>query len=468
MVFSSLTFIYVFLPVVMGLYYLAPKKLKNPVLLLEGIVFYAWGEPIYIIVIMTTTIMDYIYGRLMDRYRGNQKLLRTLIILSVATNIGILAVFKYSSFLIQNMNLLLHTSIPDPHIPLPVGVSFHTFQSMSYTIDMYWGNIAVQKNLVNFCTYVTLYPQMVAGPIVRYNEVEHDIDKRTVNFTTLSEGVTLFVQGLAKKVLLANNIGDVWNTIRAIPPGQLTVASAWFGILCFTFQIYFDFSGYSDMACGLGKMLGFTFPQNFNYPYMSKSVTDFWRRWHITLGAWFRAFVYIPMGGNRRGKLKQLRNILVVWCLTGLWHGASWNYVLWGLYFAFLLILEKFVLKRFLSNLPNLLKMAYSFFFVVIGWVFFEFENLHQLGGYFSVLFGFHSAGLANSQTVYWVYTNALIFIVCCLFSTTIPLKLLQRLKKASGRFVSVMTPVTQVAAMIACTAYLVNSTYNPFLYFRF
>ncbi|MDR3645670.1 MAG: MBOAT family O-acyltransferase, partial [Clostridia bacterium] len=283
MVFSSLTFIYVFLPVVMAIYYATPKKYKNLVLLLEGMLFYAWGEPVYIIVVMASTLMDYFYGRLMHRHRENPHVMKSLLIISVVSNVGILAVFKYSSFLIANLNLIFHLNIPDPHIPLPVGVSFHTFQSMSYTIDMYMGNIAVQNNVINFCTYVTLFPQMVAGPIVRYSEVEHEIDKRVVNLETLSAGVKLFVIGLAKKVLLANNIGVVWDTIRALPAQRLTVTGAWFGILCFTFQIFFDFSGYSDMAVGLGKMLGFDFPKNFNYPYLAKSISDFWRRWHITL-----------------------------------------------------------------------------------------------------------------------------------------------------------------------------------------
>ena len=468
MVFSSLTFLYVFMPVVMSIYYLTPKKFRNVVLLLEGMVFYAWGEPVYIIVVMASTVMDYLYGRLMNRHRANRKAMRGLIILSVVSNLGILAVFKYSSFLITNIDRAFGLSIPDPHIPLPVGVSFHTFQSMSYTIDMFFGNIAVQRNLVNFCTYVTLFPQMVAGPIVRYSEVEHDIDKRVINLSTLDAGIRLFIRGLSKKVLLANNIGAVWSTIQAAQASSLTVVQSWFGILCFTFQIYFDFSGYSDMAIGLGKMLGFTFPQNFNYPYMSKSITEFWRRWHITLGMWFRSYVYIPLGGNRCGKIKQIRNLLVVWFLTGLWHGASWNFVLWGFYFGVLIILEKFVFHSFLGKVPDSLRHAGTFFLIVCGWVFFEFESMPKVFAYFGAMFGIGSAGLINGQTVYQLYTNALIFAVCALFSTDLPVRLYEAAKARASRAVAVLTPAAQAAAMFLSTVFLVDASYNPFLYFRF
>lgn len=468
MVFSSLTFLYLFMPVVLSIYYITPKRFKNLVLLLEGMLFYAWGEPVYIIVVMASTIMDYIYGRLMDRHKGNRKTMKALIIISVVSNLGILAVFKYSSFLIGNLNLIFGLNIPDPHIPLPVGVSFHTFQSMSYTIDMFFGNIAVQRNLINFCTYVTLFPQMVAGPIVRYSEVEHDIDKRVVNLASLDAGIKLFIRGLSKKVLLANNIGAVWSIIKAQQPSSLTLTQAWFGIICFTFQIYFDFSGYSDMAIGLGRMLGFTFPQNFNYPYLSKSITEFWRRWHITLGMWFRSYVYIPLGGNRCGKGKQIRNLLIVWFLTGLWHGASWNFVIWGLYFGLLIILEKFVLKEALHSVPGFLRNAGTFVLIVCGWVFFEFDSMPHVFSYFRAMFGIDSSGLINSQTLYQMYTNALLFIVCALFSTDLPAKALAYLKQKAARAIGILTPVAQGAALILSTAFLVDASYNPFLYFRF
>lgn len=468
MVFSSLTFLYVFFPIVMAAYYAAPKKMKNLVLLIEGIVFYAWGEPVYILVIMATTLMDYVYGLLMSKHRDNKKLMKLLIIISVVTNIGILCVFKYSSFLIGNLNYFLHLNIPDPHIPLPVGVSFHTFQSMSYTIDMFLGNIAVQRNVINFCTYVTLFPQMVAGPIVRYTEVEHDIDKRILSLDNFSAGIKQFIMGLAKKVLLANNIGAVWSVIKANNASDLTVVGAWFGILCFTFQIFFDFSGYSDMAIGLGRMLGFKFPQNFNYPYLSKSISEFWRRWHITLGMWFRSYVYIPLGGNRCSKLKQIRNLAVVWFLTGLWHGASWNFVIWGLYNGAIIIAEKFWLRKYLEKLPKLLQITYAFVLVVLGWVFFEFDDILKAFAFFGAMFGVKCSGFINSQTIYWIITNLAIFIICAVFSTTIPAKIIARIRNKSEKFVHVMTPVLQAAALIVSTVYLVDASYNPFLYFRF
>ncbi|HEX3027278.1 MAG TPA: MBOAT family O-acyltransferase [Clostridia bacterium] len=468
MVFSSLTFLYVFMPIVMSVYYIAPKRLRNLVLLIEGMVFYAWGEPVYIIVVMASTIMDYIYGRLMDRHKENRRMMKFLIVISVVSNLGILAVFKYSSFLIGNLNYFFHLSIPDPHIPLPVGVSFHTFQSMSYTIDMFFGNIAVQRNLVNFCTYVTLFPQMVAGPIVRYSEVEHEIDKRVINLDTLDQGVKLFIRGLAKKVLLANNIGAAWSAVQSQQASSLTLVQSWFGILCFTFQIYFDFSGYSDMAIGLGKMLGFSFPRNFNYPYLSKSITEFWRRWHITLGMWFRNYVYIPLGGNRCSRLKQIRNLLIVWFLTGLWHGASWNFVIWGVYFGVIIILEKFVLHSLLEKIPTPLRIVGTFCLIVCGWVFFEFESLPRAISFFGVMFGVHGAGVINSATIYQLYNNALIFIICAVFSTDLPAKGYRYLKQRAEKTVGWLTPVAHAAVMLLSTAFLVDASYNPFLYFRF
>lgn len=468
MVFSSLTFLYVFFPIVMTLYYAAPKKYKNIVLLLEGMVFYAWGEPVYILVVMASTVMDYCYGRLMEKHRDDRRVMRLLIVISVVSNLGILAVFKYSSFLIGTVNFVFGLQLPDPHIPLPVGVSFHTFQSMSYTIDLYLGNIAVQRNLIDFCTYVTLFPQMVAGPIVRYSEVGHELEKRVVNLDTLEQGIRRFVKGLSKKVLLANNIGAVWSVIQAADPASLTVARAWLGILCFTFQIYFDFSGYSDMAIGLGKMLGFTFPENFKHPYLSKSITEFWRRWHITLGMWFRNFLYIPLGGNRCSKIKQIRNLLVVWFLTGLWHGASWNFVIWGLYNGLLIIAEKFLLRPKLEKVPAPLRVAGTFTLVVCGWVFFEFENISRAFGYFGAMFGIHCAGLIDSQTVYQLYTNALLLVVCAVFCTDLPSRAVAAFRRASSRAARAAAPIATSLLMLLSTAFLVDATYNPFLYFRF
>lgn len=476
MVFSSLTFIYAFLPLMMAIYYAVPKKAKNLVLLAEGLLFYAWGEPLYIIVVVLSTIMDYFYGILMDKHRENRRAMKGLILLSVVTNVGILAVFKYSSFLIGSVNAVFHTAIPDPHIPLPMGISFHTFQSMSYTIDMYFGTIAVQRNVVDFCTFVTLYPQMIAGPIVRYKDVENEIDprRRTVDLNALAEGVARFMKGLAKKVLLADNVGAVWSTIQNTSVSRLSVLGAWFGILCFTFQIFFDFSGYSDMAIGLGRMLGFRIPENFNYPYLATSVSEFWRRWHITLGMWFRSYVYIPLGGNRCSRLKQIRNLLVVWALTGLWHGASWNFVLWGTYYGVFIILEKFLLRPLLEKLPRALQVLYTFLLVVFGWVLFEFDDAH--GGvlaafrYFGAMFGANGAGLIDGRTIYWMYTSAAAFCLCALFCTRLPAKALGKLRAAprGAQLVRIATPAAEALGLVVCTAYLVSSTFHPFLYFRF
>lgn len=459
---------YVFLPFVMMIYYATPKRYKNIVLLIEGLIFYAWGEPVYIIVVLLSTIMDYIYGLLMDKHRDNKKMMKLLIIISVVSNVGILAVFKYSSFIVNSVNAVFGTSIPDPKIPLPVGISFHTFQSMSYTIDLFFGNIAAQRNLINFCTYVTLFPQMVAGPIVRYTEVEHEIDKRKVNFTTLDEGIRWFIKGLTKKVLLANNIGAVWNTVSALKVADLTVVQSWFAILCFTFQIYFDFSGYSDMAVGLGKMLGFDFPQNFNYPYLSKSISDFWRRWHITLGMWFKCFVYIPLGGNRCSVAKQIRNLLIVWALTGLWHGASWNFVLWGLYSGIFIILEKFVFKKFLEKIPSAIRINVTFILIVFSWVLFEHDNVADAFTYYGAMFGVGTKSFIDGATLYQMYTNAAIFAACALFSTDLPKKLYEWARDKFTKAIHVVTPVAELASVVVCTAFLVDASYNPFLYFRF
>jgi alginate O-acetyltransferase complex protein AlgI len=459
---------YVFLPFVMIVYYSVPKRFKNVVLLLESLLFYAWGEPVYIIVILLSTIMDYIYGRLMDNHRDNKKIMKLLITISVVTNVGILAVFKYSSLFVNTINSIFSLSIPDPKIPLPIGISFSTFQSMSYTIDLYMGNIVAQKSLINFCTYVTMFPQLVAGPIVRYTDVQDEIGTRRIDFSRIEEGVRFFVKGLAKKVLLANNIGAVWSSIQNLEPSSMTVVQSWFGILCFTFQIFFDFSGYSDMAVGLGKMLGFDFPQNFNYPYLSKSISEFWRRWHITLGMWFRSFVYIPLGGNRCSVLKQIRNLLIVWALTGLWHGASWNFVLWGLYSGLFIILEKFVFRKFLDKIPSVIRIVTTFILVVFSWVLFEHDNVTGAFTYYGAMFGVGTKSFIDSATVYQLYTNAFIFIVCALFSTTIPKKLYELAKAKFSKAFKVIVPLAEVATVLVCTAFLVDASYNPFLYFRF
>lgn len=467
LVFSSLTFLYFFLPIVLLLYFIVPMKVKNVIILISGLLFYAWGEPIYIVVMIISSSIDYVAGRLLHKFDDKKKLRLVLLLVSLSMNLGILAVFKYSSFLIGNVNGIFGTSFIDPKLPLPIGISFYTFQSMSYTIDMYMRKIKVQKSLLNFMSYVSLFPQIVAGPIVRYEDVQNEMETRTINTTKVAEGIGMFVKGLAKKVILANNIGLIWTAVRVMDFNTISTATAWIGILAFTFQIYFDFSGYSDMAVGLGKMLGFNFPQNFNYPYIAKSISEFWRRWHITLGSWFRSYVYIPMGGNRKGLPKTIRNLVVVWMLTGLWHGASWNFILWGLYFGVLIILERLFLGKLLEKMPGFISRAYAFILVVFGWVLFEITDLGQAFSYFKAMFG-GTGVVIDSASKYLLETNLIIFAICIIASTQIIKKLYEKISSLKGNVIQYVMPVIQFATMIVCTAYLVDATYNPFLYFRF
>lgn len=466
MVFSSITFLYIFLPITLLVYYLVPAKGKNWVLFVSGLIFYARGEPLYVFIMILSTLIDYAAGRLMNCWDDDEKKRRILLICSVAMNLGLLAIFKYSSFFIGNLNALFHSRIPDPQLPLPIGISFYTFQSMSYTIDLYRRKIRVQKNFVNFGAYVTMFPQIVAGPIVRYQDVAKELECRTITVEETADGIGVFTRGLAKKLLLANNIGLLWTQVKEMPLGSIPAATAWLGILAFTFQIYFDFSGYSDMACGMGKMLGFHFPQNFNLPYTAKSITDFWRRWHITLSTWFKEYLYIPLGGNRHGTAKTIRNLLIIWVLTGFWHGASWNFVFWGLYFGVILVLEKFVYGKLLNKLPSFVRQAYTFVLVVFGWVLFEMDTLGDAGRYLKAMFG--GAGFADSRTIYLLSSYFLLFLICIFASGSWGKKIYNRFANRWPKGTQVMLPVSVVLLMVVCTAYLVDATYNPFLYFRF
>ena len=445
---------------------MVPAKGKNWVLFVSGLIFYAWGEPLYVFIMILSTLIDYTAGRLMDCWDDDEKKRKILLICSVAMNLGLLAIFKYSSFFIGNLNALFHSRIPDPQLPLPIGISFYTFQSMSYTIDLYRRKIRVQKNFVNFGAYVTMFPQIVAGPIVRYQDVAKELECRTITVEETADGIGVFTRGLAKKLLLANNIGLLWTQVKEMPLGSIPAATAWLGILAFTFQIYFDFSGYSDMACGMGKMLGFHFPQNFNLPYTAKSITDFWRRWHITLSTWFKEYLYIPLGGNRHGTAKTIRNLLIIWVLTGFWHGASWNFVFWGLYFGVILVLEKFVYGKLLNKLPSFVRQAYTFVLVVFGWVLFEMDTLGDAGRYLKAMFG--GAGFADSRTIYLLSSYFLLFLICIFASGSWGKKIYNRFANRWPKGTQVMLPVSVVLLMVVCTAYLVDATYNPFLYFRF
>lgn len=467
MVFSSLTFLLFYLPGVLAVYYLVPAKLKNPVLFVFSLLFYAWGEPIYVGLMIFSTVLDYCCGRAAEAYRGTKKAKAALIV-SVTVNLGLLCLFKYTDFLLTTINGVFGLSIPLLNLPLPIGISFYTFQTMSYTIDVYRGDTKAQKNLISFGAYVSLFPQLIAGPIVRYQTIAAQIDHRVHTADLFSSGVKRFVCGLAKKVLLANNIGLLWNTISQTELSGLTVVSAWLGLIAFGFQVYFDFSGYSDMAIGLGRMFGFSFCENFDYPYISASVTEFWRRWHISMGTWFRDYVYIPLGGNRRGVKIQLRNIAIVWLLTGFWHGAAWNYVLWGIFYGLLLMLEKFFLLEKLKKFPAAVARLYTLLCVLVGWGLFAIEDFSKLGGYFGAMFG-AGAGFCDNNTLWQLSSYLPLLGICLVASTPLASKLYGWLReKCVPAAMTAADSCGIVCGMLLSTAYLVSGSYNPFLYFRF
>lgn len=468
MVFSSLIFIFIFLPLTIFIYYISPKFLRNLVLVISSLIFYAWGEPLYIFIMLFSTIFDYSNGLLINKYRKNKKITFSVLLLSMIINLGILCFFKYSSFLIDNINLLFNLNISSNKLPLPIGISFYTFQTMSYVIDVYLGKATVQKNIISFGTYVTMFPQLVAGPIVKYVDISKQLNKRHESLSMFGEGAELFIIGLSKKVLLANNIGLLWTSIKTTPIGEISVLSAWLGIIAFTFQIYFDFSGYSDMAIGLGKMFGFSLMKNFNYPYIATSATDFWRRWHISLGTWFREYVYIPLGGNRKGSFKQYRNLFVVWFLTGLWHGASWNFVFWGLYFGIILIIEKLFLLKWLKSKPRFISHIYTLLIVIVGWVFFEFEKLSSAFKFIKTMFGFNGNILVNDNSLYYLYTNTMLFLLLIICSTPLLKNIIFNIRKKSKLIGAIIIPLLYIMLIFISTSYLVNQSYNPFLYFRF
>ena len=461
MVFSSLLFLFIFLPLFLMVYYVAPKPLRNLILFIASLIFYAWGEPIYVMIMIFSTLLDYTVGRVIDYYRQHKYIPKMALAVSVCGNLGMLGFFKYANFFIENTNNLLGLDINLLKIALPIGISFYTFQTMSYTIDLYRGKIGVQKNIISFGAYVAMFPQLIAGPIVTYETVEKELNERTETVEQFSEGVMRFIEGLAKKVLLANNIGLAWETVKMMPENQLTLVGAWFGILAFALQLYFDFSGYSDMAIGLGKMMGFKFPENFNYPYLSKSVTEFWRRWHMTLGSWFREYLYIPLGGNRVSKPKFYRNLMIVWFLTGFWHGAGWNFILWGVFFGVLIIIERMGLLRVLEKSPTFISHSYLLLVVMISWVFFALESQTQIVMYLKAMFGMGDAGLLNTETLYHLSNYGLMLLIGTVFATPY----MNQLKKYLRPW---MLYIFYAAILVLSTAYLVDSTFNPFLYFRF
>jgi len=469
MIFSSLFFLFVFLPLTLLVYFFVPKKAKNIVLLISSLIFYAWGEPVYILLMVFSIIYNYISGVEIDFYRrrGNTVQLRLIFWLAVGVNLGILGFFKYYGFLLENLNRILPFTIKYTPLALPIGISFYTFQTLSYIIDVYRGDVDVQRNPINFGLYISMFPQLIAGPIVRYSDIEAQLTDRKVTFEGFGQGVKFFVKGLAKKVLLANNIGMAYTAISALPADKFSALAAWIGAVAYTFQIYFDFSGYSDMAIGLGKMFGFTFMMNFDHPYISSSITEFWRRWHISLSTWFREYVYIPLGGNREGTAKAIRNLFIVWTLTGFWHGAAWNFVVWGLYYGVLLVLEKYVLHPVIERLPGAVRHIYALFFVVIGWVIFAAPSLSSAVHYIHVMFGGGTAA-DGSAGVYYLYNYLIILILCALCSGPGVTASLNRCIVARERRKRIFVIALYIAAFICSIAFLVNATYNPFLYFRF
>lgn len=468
MLFSSVTFLFVFFPITLLAYAIAPKRLKNVVLLLASLVFYAWGEPVYIGLMLLSILLNYICGRdiyLAKEAGGSGK--RELGF-ALAANLALLGFFKYSGFFAGIWNQISPVPLPYRKLALPIGISFYTFQAISYLIDIYRGEVKPQKHVMNFALYISMFPQLIAGPIVRYIDIDKQLAQRKESLEKFGAGARYFIIGLGKKVILANGIGAVFDMIHGsfLQEGTAYVLTAWIGAVAYALQIYFDFSGYSDMAIGLGKMFGFDFRRNFHYPYTSRSITEFWRRWHISLGTWFREYVYIPLGGNKKGGKRQIINLLIVWTLTGFWHGAAWNFLFWGLYYGVFLILEKFVWGNALERGPGWMQRIYTLAVVLIGWVFFFSDSLQGAIRYIGILFGVGSKGVLDSMSVYYLASNWLLFLCCIIGSTPAAVWLLNSDKyEGNPRWMALSLYAGIFLVALSC---LVSSTFNPFLYFRF
>lgn len=493
MIFSSVLFLFRFLPAFLICYFMAPRRmmrLKNTILFLGSLIFYAWGEPVYVVLMLFSTLSDFIHGQRIESSREKGGSGRGWLISSLLINLLMLGFFKYADFLIGVCNSLTGSRIPLMHLPLPIGISFYTFQTMSYSVDVYRGEVKAQKNLLDFGVFVTMFPQLIAGPIVRYKTAEEFLHNRQSSAENIAYGIRRFVLGLGKKVLFANQAGMIWTQISGRDPGGLPAGAAWLGILAYAFQIYFDFSGYSDMAIGLGAVMGFRFPENFNYPYISRSVTEFWRRWHISLGTWFREYVYIPLGGNRRGLPRQVLNILIVWALTGIWHGAGWNFLLWGLWFALFLVLEKAFLGKWLNRLPGIVCWLYSMLAVLGGWVLFALESDPSQPGsripaYLGAMLGINGAGVADRETMYLLTVNLPLFVLLAIGATPVCRNILRRIRGGAERagehagwdpskpervgfWLMLGENIVLAAIFLLSVGYIVEASYNPFLYFRF
>lgn len=470
MLFSSVIFLYAFLPITLVLYFAAPKKLKNAVLLIASLFFYYFGERTYIAIMLISSITDWIWSLLIEHYRakGKEKVNKWFLAGSLVVNLGLLGFFKYADFFIGNINALLGIQIPLTGVHLPIGISFYTFQTLSYTIDVYRGNAKANKNLVSFATFVCLFPQLIAGPIVRYTDVASELDSRKHTLEGISLGLRRFAMGLGKKVILANAMGELCKDL--LSAGGNSVLMYWLYAVAFSLQVYLDFSAYSDMAIGLGRILGFNYPENFNYPFISKSITEFWRRWHMTLGGWFRDYVYFPLGGSRTTTFKWVRNIFIVWMITGFWHGAEWNFVLWGLYFGILLMIEKLFLSNILAKCPGVVKHIYVLFTTLISFVIFSVESMKALPVFMGGLFGIGVTGLVDSSTLYIADSFLIVLLICIVASTPLPKKLWEKFSETGAGQISltVVEPAVIVLMLVFSTALLVDGSFNPFLYFRF
>ncbi len=470
MVFSSLLFLFFFFTAFLLLYFGLPKQCRNYVLLFFSLLFYAWGEPVYVLLMIGMSFSDYLLGRLLQRYDADDKKRKAFLISAVVIDLGCLAFFKYTDFLLDTGNRIFSLDLPLANIALPIGISFFTFQTMSYTIDLYRREVTAEKNYLDYLTYVSMFPQLIAGPIVRYSTVREEIHHRIVRKDEFFDGGRRFLFGLLKKVLIANQLGQLWDAAKAVPAGELTMAFAWLGAIAFTLQLYFDFSAYSDMAIGLGHMLGFHFLENFRYPLASDSVTEFWRRWHISLSTWFRDYVYIPLGGNRCSKPRHLLNIFIVWFLTGMWHGASWNFIFWGLYYGILLCLEKYIWGKALKRLPAVFRHLYLLVIVLLGFTLFAIEDFTALFAYLSAMFT-ASGGFASEELLFYLQNYGVILLVAILISTPVYPWLsarVQKLGSAAKRVISVLGTAVLLCLFLVTVSYLVADTYNPFLYFRF
>lgn len=463
MLFTSISFLYYFLPIVIIIYFILPKKMRNFILFIASMVFYFYGEPKYIFLMLTEILIAYIGAILIDKYKS-----KSLLIITISIHIGLLCVFKYTDFIIDNINTVFNSSLPLLKIALPIGISFYTFQIISYLIDVYNGKVMVQKNLLKLATYISLFPQLIAGPIVRYETISEELDNRKTSIADFSYGVRRFIIGLSKKVLIANLLGELCN--QFISTDEKTILFYWIFAISYMLQIYFDFSAYSDMAIGLGRMFGFHFLENFNYPYISKSITEFWRRWHMSLSSWFKDYVYIPLGGNRKGLKKQIRNIFIVWLLTGMWHGASWNFIIWGLLFSIILIIEKLFLKRFLEKCPPILNRIYVLFIVMISFVIFNASSMQEAWRNIIGLFGANGESFINSYSIYYLRSYLVILIISVIGATPISRNMILKLKEneKSNKIINILEPIFLMILLVVVTAYLVDNSYNPFLYFRF